>query len=369
MAQNDSADKLSFLYRGLVLAALLPVVFVVMVRFWPVGPDYFYTFRPLAEAFFKGETRLFDASSPGYFNAPWAIFLIAPTLLLPLKYGQAVISMVSVVGLLLAIHVLVRFSGQPKSWAILAAIVLAAANLYTFDLAIRGNVDGFLLLGLGLGWLGVSQRQPWLLGLGLWLLSIKPVNVVLPALVCLWATRRWSRQEKLVYLAPLGLTVLVSLPVFGFDWPGRYLYFMSDNQPLVYLQTSWWRAFAFFKLPAYLALWAALPVLAAFGRVFSRYAGIERQERLLALAIATNLVISPYTLGSHYTLLAPVFVLAAARHKALLGLWLLTLTPMVRAVWGFEWAWIDIFYPTALMIVMFRLVAEDTGEANKNPAL
>ncbi len=369
MAQNDSAEKLSPFYRGLALAALLLVVFGVMGRFWPVGPDYFYTFRPLTAAFFAGETRLFDAGSPGYFNAPWAIFLIAPTLLLPLSYGQALISLVSMAGLLLAIHVFLRSAGQPRSWVVIAAIVLAAANLHTFDLVIRGNVDGFLLLGLGLGWLGVVRRRPWLLGLGLWLLSIKPVNVFLPALVCLWATRRWRWPEKVVYLAPLGLTVLVSLPIFGFDWPVRYLRFVSDNQPLVYLQTSLWRAFAFFNLPANLAGWAALPILAAFGLVFIRYAGTERREWLLALAIATNLVISPYTLGSHYVLLAPVFVLAAARRPVLLGLWLLTLTPLVRAVWGFEWAWIDIFYPTALMLAMFVLVSEDMGQANKNPAL
>jgi hypothetical protein len=73
--------------------------------------------------------------------------------------------------------------------------------------------------------------------------------------------------------------------------------------------------------------------------------------------------------SSHYVLLAPVFVLAVTRRRTLFGLWFLTLSPLTRAVWGFEWAWIDIIYPMALMIAMFMLMIEDAGETNKNPVL
>lgn len=358
LARNNFTDQLPPAGRAFFFLALLLAVFLAMGRFWPIGPDYFYTFRPLTEAFFRGETRLFDASSPGYFNAPWAVFLIAPTLLLPLSYGQAAITLISMIGLLLAIHVVVPASARTNLRVFLAAVVLATANLHTFDLVIRGNVDGFLLLGLGLGWLGIKRRQPWLLGAGFWLLSIKPVNVALPALVMLWAARNWSRQEKLACLALLGLTLLLSFPLFGLDWPLRYLQFMTYNQPFIYLQTSLWRTFAFFGLPPILAMWTALPVLALFGVMAWRYARVDRLEELLALAIVTNLFISPYTLGSHYVLLAPVFVLLAVNNPWLFSLWLLTLTPLLRTVWGFDVTWIDIVYPLALMIALFLRLPE-----------
>ncbi len=340
-------------WRALLFITALLLVFLVMGTFWPLGPDYWFTFRPVTEAFFRGETRLFDTDKWGYFNAPWGIFLIAPTLLFSPSYGQAIVTLSSMLGLLLSIWAVNTLEGQDRSPVL--ATVLAMANLHTFDLLIRGNIDGFLLLGLGLGWIGVERRRPLLLGLGLWLLSIKPLNVILIVIVMLWATKDWSRREKLVLVSPLGLTLLFSFPVFGFNWPVRYVQFTTDHRPLVYLQTSLWRAVIFFGLEKQLAFWIALLFVAAFA-ITMIFTNIEQKNRPLSLGIATNLTISPYAIGSHYVLLAPVFVLLSAQCKWLLGLWFLTLTPLLRLVGGFEVAWIDMVYPSSMMVGMFLLM-------------
>jgi hypothetical protein len=335
------------------------IVFVLLATFWPIGPDYFFTFRPITESFTRRETRLYDSNSVGYYNAPWSILVLLPTIMLPLRYGQSLLLVVSLLGLLTSVFALmVKGNGKFN----LLIVTLALGNLHTFDLLIRGNIDGILVLGIGLGWLGVMRKSPLLLSIGLWLLSMKPINIILTIPVFVKAIWHWSSRDKLLTVCPLAVTFVLSFFIFGFNWPIRYISAISKNPPLTYLQTSLWRAFAFFGLHRELALWLFLMVVVVFGVAISRVKSVNRIT--LALALSMNLVFSPYTLGSHYILLAPAFAVVAQESKLLIATYFLTLTPLARLFWGFEIAWLDIIYPIALMFGAGYVILRNRERAN-----
>lgn len=344
--------------QGVLRVALLMVVlvslFLMVGASGLMGPDYFFTFRPVAEAYLRGQTRLFDAKSLGYFAAPWGLLLLAPTLVLSPTYGQALLTVTSAAGLVFSVYAILSPTGDTRPP--MPMVILGMLNLHTFDLLIRGNLDAFLAVGLGLGWMGLVRQRPYLFGAGLWLLSIKPPNVLLPILVMLCAARKWPRNDQVKAGAPVVLTFLLSLALFGVDWPIRYVKALAVNPPFTYLQTSVWRVFEYFGMDGHLAVWPAALLLGAFLSTLL-LARPPFDVRTLALAIGTNLTVSPYTLGSHYVLLAPVFVLLTRRWPWMALSWLLTLTPLLRLRWGFAISWIDLLYPTTLMIATFLLVA------------
>jgi len=338
---------ISILFTFVIMVGLV----VVLAHYWPLGPDYYFVFRPITKLFLQADTRLYDQNSLGFYNPPWAIWLFIPTVFLPLNYGQALLLTASLAGLMFAVWVVDRHN--KLFWLVKG---LAVANLHTFDLLIRGNVDGFVVLGVGLGWLGIEKRKPWLLGIGIWFLSLKPMNVILVILVFIKLVRKWSLNEKIQTALPLTFSLGISFFILGFDWPVRYVEMVGQNPPLMYLQTSFWRMLAFLGIERIWALVLFGVVVIGFGILVWWLPQVD--QRILALAIAMNLVFSPYTLGSHYVLLAPVFVILGKEHKRFALLWFLTLTPLLRLWWGFAWAWVDIVYPTALMLAAGYIVVK-----------
>lgn len=165
---------------------------VVMARVWPIGPDYYFTFRPAAEKFLQGETRLYDQETLGFFNAPWLLLYFIPVTQLSLRAGQALLT-VSTLAMLLAAPGLLR---EERAFPFYASVT-ALLNLHTFDLLIRGQVDGFSLLGVALGWWAIRQHRPWALSLAFWLMAIKPINIALVAVIYLIAVRHWSPGEQM----------------------------------------------------------------------------------------------------------------------------------------------------------------------------
>jgi hypothetical protein len=318
----------------LLFLVVLGLLYLLMAQFWPVGPDYFYTFRPLGEDFLKGTARLYDPNQYSYYNAPWGMLLILLTLPLPVNCGQSVWTVITLLGFVLLFYSVSVQMEPRKLW--FPAIALAIANLHTFDLLIRGNMDGFLLL------------------------CIKPVNVVLALLVILWSMRDWDLRSKFISLAPLALTTLATFPIFGWDWPLRYLRYLPGKEPITYLQTTLWKALVSFGLERSTSIWIAIPVLLGFLVLMWKYRSVIQPNNKLVLALATNLAITPYALGSHYVLLAPAFGLAATWRKWAIALWLLTFTPLLRLLWAWEVSWLDIVYPWALMLVFWTKAAKET---------
>jgi len=339
---------------ALALAAAVTIgLVVVMARTWPVGPDYYFTFRPAAEMFLLGETRLYDQETLGFFNAPWTLLFFVPLTALSLRAGQAVLT-VGTLLMLLASTGLAR-EGRPFPGY---ALVFALLNLHTFDLLIRGQIDGFSLLGVALGWWSIQQRRPWGLSLAFWLMAIKPINVALVAIVYLIAIRHWSRGEQVRALALPAVSLLVSFIFLGADWPLRYIdNYRVFSPPKAYLTLTVWRVarsvgFPFWPLILLAAGCIALALWLAW-RV-----GLHRWT--LSIALATNLVFAQYATGNHYVNLIPAVLFIATRSRRLGGLaYLLTFTPLLRLAFGVSIAPIDLLYPVALLATAWYFAGQD----------
>ncbi len=90
-------------------------------------------------------------------------------------------------------------------------------------------------LGIGTALIGLKKRKPVLLGFGGLLLSIKPINVVMFGLFLLKSIWDWSLREKIFVSLPVLFAFIFSFPIFGFNWPLRYITALEKNSPQVFL--------------------------------------------------------------------------------------------------------------------------------------
>lgn len=351
--------------RALILTALLLVLLTVLaaiiVRMWPMGTDYIGTFRPVTERFLNGQTRLYDSGSVGLYKAPWGLLYWIPLGWLPLNVSQVVQVVVILVSILFATHLL----NGPKPVP-LFAVFFAVGNLHTFEELIQLNMDTFSLLGLALGWWSIRHRRPWWLAIAFWLLALKPINVVLPALLFLIAIKGWPRREQGAALSVTALALLAAFPIIGWDWPVRYVRSISGFDSGWSMTVSLWRINEQLSLPDWPALILAALLLAAFLRLAWRR-GLD--EWTFSIAIATNLVITLYSMGCHYILLVPALVFVAQQSRTLaLAAYLTTWFPLLRLLWGTEAVTIDFAYPVLLLAAgwYFALQAE-RGRATPQP--
>ncbi len=342
---------------GLGIAMILVACVLLVARFWPIGPDYYFTFHRTAEKWLNGETRLYDDNPTtevpgnpdiGFFNAPWTLIILVPLALLPLDVGQAILTVGSIMGILLCIRALQQTKPVP-----LNAIVLALANLHTVDTLLRGQIDVLPLIGVVVGWWAVQSKRPLLLSLALALIAIKPLNVALPALILLVAVREWSFMEKLkVVSLPVILFGLSEL-IFGLDWPLRYLAYGKFVPANDYLSTSIWRGATQIGFPVWPIAICAVIAVATLLFIAWR-TGLS--QWMLAIALVTNALFSTYIHGNHYILLIPALVVVARRdwRLALLA-YAATFTPLLRLSLGFEAARIDVVYPLLLFLILWGI--------------
>jgi len=57
-------------HRVMIFILAVSAVFVAFGEYWPLGDDYFFTFREVTESFLRGETRLYDSNLPSGRNTP-----------------------------------------------------------------------------------------------------------------------------------------------------------------------------------------------------------------------------------------------------------------------------------------------------------
>lgn len=337
----------------LLIGAVFVGLVVVMARFWPIGPDYYFTFRPAAGKFLQGETRLYDRETLGFFHAPWLLLYFIPVSQLSLRAGQALLT-VSTLAMLLAATGLVR---EEHSFPVYASVA-ALLNLHTFDLLIRGQVDGFSLLGIALGWWAIRQHRPWALSFAFWLMAIKPINVALCAALYLITIRSWPRNDRIKALTLPVLSLLASFILLGVDWPVRYVEnYQVFSPPKAYLTLTVWRIARSIHFPFWpLILLAAVCVALALWLAWR--AGLHRWT--LSIALATNLVFAQYATGNHYVNLVPAMLFVATRSRRLATLaYLTTFTPLLRIWFGVRVAPIDLLYPITLLIASWYFAVQD----------
>ncbi len=313
--------------RSVILAALLVVVLFVGLALWgPVGSDWFHYFDPIADRFRSGDTRLYDARSRGYFDAPWGMLLLVPLAALPIRAGQSALTILTLSALLAVTRAYTTH---------LFRATLALSTAFVVDHVLRGQLDALVLAGTLLGWWAVRERRPGGLSLALVVMAVKPINVVLAGLVLLIAVRRWSQREWLIVLSGPVAAVLLSALVIGFDWPLRYVRNLFATPPIVIFSVTTWTTLG--PGTAVLGIW----LVATLGQHVLQEGA---SSRLVALALALNLVLTPYANDSHYVLLIPAWLWLVEQRRAYLLLFPLTWLPLAR-VWGVA---PEIIYPLLL---------------------
>jgi len=336
-----------------MLVAVTLLLVVLMARVWPIGVDYYFTFHPVTKKLLAGETQLYDRQTLGFYNAPWVLLFFVPLTALSLRVGQAVFIVGTMVMLLASTH-LVREKRSFPGYA----LVFALLNLHTFDVLIRVQVDGFVPLGVALGWWAIHQRRPWMLSLAFWLMAIKPINVVLVAAVYLIAIRHWSRAEQAKVLVLPVISLLASFVILGVDWPLRYLeMYQLDPPDKAYLTLTLWRIARSIDFPFWpLILLATVCVALALWLAWR--VGLHRWT--LSIALATNLVFAQYATGNHYVNLIPAVLFIAARSCRLATLaYATTFTPLLRLALGTRVAPVDLLYPIILFAAAWYFAWED----------
>lgn len=349
--------------RWLALAAGLAgcaALSAVMMWQWELAIDL-HLFLNAARNWMMGRSALYDTGSPGFFYMPWSLALFAPLALLPKPLAVGVWTALTLASIALS------------AWAFRARPVrlgLAVINLHTFSLVLLGQFDALTLLGVTLGWLGVQQRKPQLFSIGLWLMTMKPVNAIVPALLLLWAAhdasraklaspRGWHWREWVSGLSWPLVAFGASFLIAGVDWPLRYLAHMRADPPSPNPISTVWNAAEALRVPWPVVALLCVALLAALV-VQVRRRGVSAET--FGLGLATALTVTPYALSAHYVLLVPA--LTQLRSRVWLSVvyaaaWL----PLLRGVFGVAVIWVEVLYPIVTLIAMWATLSPSPARA------
>jgi hypothetical protein len=321
----------------LLSVIVLVVVFSIIVGVRP--NDYTSFIRPSTINLLNGETSLYDQNIHGFYFMPWSLLLFIPTVWFPPDIGQGILNVLTLIGVIMAIKVF----GHGVPWWLKS---LAVIPLCLFILIITGNLDGVILLGFCISLWGIKSHQPFSLAAGLWLVSLKPINI-LPLLVfTIVLTWRWTWKDKLKSLSLLLASLNVSFPLFGWDWPLRYYSYVNTTPPLEFPIVTIWKFGNQFNVPAILLLVISVMILAiTTAKLISRGFNFVT----FSLTTAAWMIITPYALDIHYVLLIPAFLITASHLKGVAVIaFLTTYLPLLRIPFGFDIIYIDLIYPVII---------------------
>lgn len=324
-------------------------VFAMVYFLLPVGVDFYYQFWRIPREWLLEGQKLYNTTYTGLYNPPWTVLLLLPFSLLPIRWGMAALTLFSIAVVLWTVRV---FSPPQVRGPLLP--ILALCNLYTFDLLQRGQIDGFALLGLSLAFWATSRQRPWLLSLALVLLSVKPINFLLPALVVLWPVHRWAPRDLTKVLALPLLVLASSFLLFGWDWPVWWWASYQAVPPQEAWMSGLWRAQHALGLPLWIAVILSILAVAYFAWK-AKQTGPGR--RLVAVAQIVNLLITPYALAYHYVAILAVSLpeIMARSRAAALVLWSLTFLPLLRLWLPPAWWSLDALFPLAALALFAAL--------------
>ncbi len=345
--------------QAFILGTVIVVITVLMAQYWPLGADYYHTYRPTVENWLHGETLLYDENAPGFYNLPWAVLILIPIALVPLRLGEALMNVASIVCIVTAIDIFRRARPVPSY-----VVLLAIGNLHVLDLLVRGQVDAFVLLAVTLGWWSILTHRPLVLSLALCVMAIKPVNVALAGLLYLLAIRHWSRRDIATVLSIPVIVLIISILMAGADWPLRYIQYARDYPvPNRHRSIDIWDIASTIGLPRWPVLFVAAIAIFAFLRE-AWHEGVTLWT--VSLALVTNFAFTYYASGYHYVLLIPALLLVASHSRVLLVLaYLATWTPLVRLADETINHW-DYLYLVLLFLSLWALAPRERG---RRPAL
>ena len=285
--------------------ALLLISIYIILSFIPLSFDY-DQYVTTTRSWLSGETQLYDSHSQAYYYMPWSLLITIPLSVFPDRWGQAILSLVSIIGIILSLRVLV---GRISWWA--AFIVLA--NLFTFNLLFSGQWDGLILGSIGIGWWSIKNKKPFVLGLSLLIMSTKPTNIFLViGLLLFYIVRNWTISEIIKsILIPL-FSILCSFFISGLEWPIRYMGYIKDHPPIPmnFNQSTWYLTSNWFiNLSIIIILGIALIWLIYTNKGQSNLG----DGSLIPFALLVNLLISSYVTTYHYIYTMPALGLLSQK--------------------------------------------------------
>jgi hypothetical protein len=343
-----TGEKYVSVYAKAVLIVIGLGIFVFLAeRYFPLGADYFYHFRPLAEQWRDGYWHIYDGVRARLLYPPWSLFVIAPLGWFPLNTAKALLLLASILATIAALRLLYHPGKIP-----VLILIMALTHLHTFDMYVRGQFDSVVLLGIALSFWAFHRKQLLWFSLALCLATVKPpMGWALTLIVFMIGIWSWSPREKLLVISFPIVCLVVSFIAFGVDFP---LQFLNNIQPpLDYLSISLWRFANANGIPLFV-LFPPLIIACFFCLRLALREGVTL--RVIAIALATNFVFTPYANGDHYVNLLPAFVYVASRNwKIATLIYILTWTPLLRLPLGYDATILDIFYPVALMLASWFL--------------
>lgn len=184
-------------YTALAILVLIALSFAI-APFAPPGVDWSIAFRPAAWELLHLRSPF---NIPGYFNPPWAAFVLIPFAVFPEQVGRVLLMLVGFMAYTYTAHRL----GAGK-WAIVA-VLLSPLVMHNM---LNGNIDWLPLLGL--------TMPPQI---GLFFVTMKPQLGV--AIVIFWLVESWrigGYRETIKWFLPITIATLSSFLLYGF-WPSR----------------------------------------------------------------------------------------------------------------------------------------------------
>lgn len=327
-----------------ILTCLGLVFFGFHLHYWPLGVDYHDSFYPVTELWKSGIQPYKNDFL--FFNSPWLILFITPLTWLTQKGGQAALALITITTLIRGWkQAALGLKGYARPWS----IAICLFNLHIFDLLWRGQIDAITLLGVLLAWDAIQQKNPYLLGIGWTIASVKPTSVLLFLLYTVYLA--YTQKYLLRALVIPILTFLTSLPLFELDWPLRLLNRISETEMQQAWMTTWWRAGSYLEISAVWSSLIALLILLITLWILYKHS-LKPDTITIGFLIVTSILIAPYALSYHYSVLMVIFLPPLLQKNILLiiPLYLLTYLPLVRLRYGPDVAWIDIVFPLVVWL-------------------
>jgi hypothetical protein len=302
-------------------------LFALNSKVFPLGVDYHHAFHPVLKQWQQG--RPIYTLNHEFYNPPWTLLIFEVLEWMGEKGGQAGLLLLTF-AVLLQSWKLFSTAGYARAWS----LAIICCNLHLVDLWLRGQLDGLVLAGVLLTYIGLRHQRAYVLGAGWTLALIRPTSIYLVGLYSIWLAYRQGKLWK---------ALIIPLSTFLLSDNLNNLRDKGGPQPALWI-TTWWRIADYWNLNPIFPILIMLLLLAItlWGMQFQ-----PNLETAFAYLTVASLITTPYALSYHYSTLMAIFIPVLLRRNVYLGipLYLLTLTPVTRVIFGVGTAWIDIGLP------------------------